>query len=259
MGALVIHIEEGGEYGFALPNDVGMFVIMGEGGHEDHDDHDDHDEDGHDDHSDDEDDHDGHDEDGHDDDDGGILADDEEEAFDYDPHSWLDPISFNEQLNLVLEKMIITFPDGTDVFTANAGNYSTSLTRLNTDFEAAFGDDGSCVTGGHDKTIVANHNAYSYISVRYDINILTIHGLDPEGEPSPGEVAEVIEQINEEGISTLFIEEYTDADAVQSIVEETGVSVKILYTMELAPSDPNDDYLSMMNKNLNNIVTGIGC
>ncbi|MAE98437.1 MAG: hypothetical protein CL965_05020, partial [Euryarchaeota archaeon] len=253
MGALVIHIEEEGDYGFALPNEVEMLVVMGEGGHDDHDHHDDHsdEEDDHDDHSDEEDDH----------DDGGeeIVADDDEEAFDYDPHSWLDPISFNEQLNLVLEKMITVFPDATDVFTANAETYSAILTELDSNFEAAFGEDGSCVTGGYDKTIVANHNAYSYISVRYDIDILTVHGLDPEGEPSPGEVAEVVEQINEKGITTLFVEEYTDSSAVQSIVEETGVSVKILYTMEMQPSDPTDDYLSMMNKNLNNMVAGIGC
>ena len=390
MGALVIHIEEEGDYGFALPNDIELFVIMGEGGHDDHDDHghgsgpfewagifsindDTHTwtmekvdgsyadpsmrvvliptdepteetmhslesgvealiegdactviEDGesmtpvdggscfewhvgsgdistftintagisglaaytahspyefeatqhylkdsagndvehiaeeggggHGDHGDHGDDHDDHDDDG-----GEIVADDDEEAFDYDPHSWLDPISFNEQLNLVLEKMITVFPDGTDVFTANAETYSASLTQLSNNFEAAFGVDGSCVTGGHDKTIVANHNAYSYLSVRYDIDILTIHGLDPEGEPSPGEVAEVVEQINEKGITTLYIEEYTDPTAVQSIVEETGVSVKILYTMEMQPSDSNDDYLSMMDKNLNNMVAGIGC
>ena len=104
-----------------------------------------------------------------------------------------------------------------------------------------------------------SHNAYSYISARYDIDILTVHGLDPEGEPSPGGVAEVVEQINEKGITTLFIEEYTDSSAVQSIVEETGVTVKILYTMEMRPSDSNDDYLSMMDKNLNNMVAGIGC
>ena len=184
-------------------NDVEHIAEEGGGGHGDHGDH-------------------GDDHDDHDDDGGEIVADDDEEAFDYDPHSWLDPISFNEQLNLVLEKMITVFPDGTDVFTANAETYSASLTQLSNNFEAAFGVDGSCVTGGHDKTIVANHNAYSYLSVRYDIDILTIHGLDPEGEPSPGEVAEVVEQINEKGITTLYIEEYTDPTAVQSILRCTG-------------------------------------
>ena len=153
----------------------------------------------------------------------------------------------------------MTFPDGTEAFAENTEAYSAQLTQLHDRFEVALGDQGTCVTGGFDKTIVANHNAYSYISVRYDIDILTVHGLDPEGEPSPAEVAEVVEHIKEEGITVLFVEEYTDQSAVQSIVEETGVEVQILYTMEMRPSDNTDDYLSMMNKNIVNIVTGIGC
>ena len=209
------------------------------------------DEDDHDDHSDDEDDHDDHGDE--------IEADEDEEAFDYDPHSWLDPLSFKEQANLVMMKLTLTFPDGADVFADNYEAYSSQLTQLDDSFEAAFGEQGTCVSGGHDKTIVANHNAYSYISVRYDIDIMTVHGLDPEGEPSPAEIAEVVEHIKDEGITVLFVEEYTDQTAVQSIVEETGVEIQILYTMEMRPSDSEDDYMSMMNKNLGNIVSGIGC
>ena len=241
-GAVVIHIEVEGDYGFALPNDVELYVLMAEGGHDDHDDHDDH--------SDEEDDHDDH---------GGEIGADDDEAFDYDPHSWLDPLAFKEQVNLVLEKLTMTFPDGTEVFAANAEGYSSQLTLLNDRFEQAFGEQGTCVTDGHDKTIVANHNAYSYMSVRYDIEIMTVHGLDPEGEPSPAQVAEVVEHIKEEGITVLFVEEFTDQSAVQSIVDETGVEIQILYTMEMSPSDSEDDYMSMMNKNLVNIVSGIGC
>ena len=49
-----------------------------------------------------------------------IEAGEGEEAFDYDPHSWLDPLSFNEQLNLVLESLTTSFPDGADAFAENA-------------------------------------------------------------------------------------------------------------------------------------------
>ena len=292
-GALVIHIEEEGDYGFALPSDIEMFILMGEGGHDDHDHHDDHDGDDHDDHDDDmvcydmsthtvdssitaeedcvaagliwtaansgpggDDDHDeGHEGDG----DGEIDAGEGEEAFEYDPHSWLDPLSFNEQLNLVKEKMTLTFPEGAEIFASNAAAYSVDLIQLHSNFQDAFGDQGSCEAAGLDATIVANHNAYSYISVRYGVDIMTVHGLDPEGEPSPAEVAEVVEHIKEEGITVLYVEEYTDQTAVQSIVEETGVQIKILYTMEMRPTDSDDDYISMMNKNVQNMVAGIGC
>ena len=144
-------------------------------------------------------------------------------------------------------------------FAENAAAYGVELTQLHVNFEEAFGDQGTCATSGANKTIVANHNAYSYISVRYGVDIMTVHGLDPEAEPSPAEVAEVVEHIKEEGITTLYVEEYTDQTAVQSIVEETGIDIRILYTMEMAPSDSNDDYLSMMNKNVQNMISGIGC
>jgi zinc transport system substrate-binding protein len=115
------------------------------------------------------------------------------------------------------------------------------------------------MTGGHEKKVSANHNAYSYLSVRYDIQFVTVHGLDPEGEPSPQDVAKVVEFIKEDGITVLFIEEFTDPTSVKSIVDETGVSVETLYTMELAPNDPNADYMSMMESNLANLISGMGC
>ena len=94
---------------------------------------------------------------------------------------------------------------------------------------------------------------------RYDIEFVTVHGLDPEGEPSPEDIVEVVEQIEEKGITILYIEEYTDEDSVQSIVEATGVSTKILYTMEIAPKGEDENYLSIMNKNFENLQAGMSC
>lgn len=204
-------------------------------------------------------DHGGHGDDHGDEGESEIEAGEDEEAFDYDPHSWLDPLSFNEQLNLVKEKLTMTFPEGAEIFATNAAAYSTELVQLHGEFVNAFGDQGTCAAAGLNPSIVANHNAYSYISERYGVDIMTVHGLDPEGEPSPAEVAEVVDHIKEEGIAVLFVEEYTDQTAVQSIVEETGVQIKILYTMEMRPSDSDDDYISMMNKNVQNMIAGIGC
>ena len=256
-GAVVIHIEAEGDYGFVLPNDIQMYIVMGDSGHDDHDGHDDHGDDDHDDHGDD--DHGDDDHDDHGDDADEIDVGDDEDGFTYDPHSWLSPIAFEAQVNVVLASLSSTFPDGSVSFTENAASYSVQLIDLHERFTAAFGVDGTCDMAGQDKTIVANHNAYSYMSVQYDIDIITLHGLDPEGEPSPADIAEVVESIEEKGITVLFVEEYTDQTAVNSIVEQTGVSLKILYTMEMAPSDSSDNYLSMMNKNLENIISGCGC
>ncbi len=39
-----------------------------------------------------------------------IVAGEGEQAFDFDPHSWLDPLSYKEQIGIVLDALIVAFP-----------------------------------------------------------------------------------------------------------------------------------------------------
>ncbi|MGB1431290.1 MAG: metal ABC transporter solute-binding protein, Zn/Mn family [Candidatus Poseidoniaceae archaeon] len=245
-GMITLHIEAGGDYGFALPHDVTMHVLKGEGheGHDDHgdDDHDEHGDDDHDEHGDD--DHDDHGDDDHDD------HGDEEARF--DPHSWLDPLAFRAQVKVVRDAMIEAFPEGEATFTANAEAYMGELVELDQGFAAL----SECTLD----EVAANHNAYTYMAERYGLEFVTVHGLDPEGEPSAADIEKVIDKIEDKGIEYFFIEEYTDEDAVASIVDETnGVTVLTLYTMEMAPKSIEDNYLTLMQKNLDNLKSGLGC
>ncbi len=209
VGYVVIHIEEEGDYGFALPTDVGFFVYMNDGhdhGHDDHDDHDDH----------------------------------SDEEIEFDPHSWLSPLAFKAQVDLVLEALNQQYPEHEDTFNENAEAFKSDLDDLHMKFNAISDE---C----EQRTVVANHNAYSYIGLLYDIRFVTVHGLDPEGEPSAADIAEVLEQIEEDGLTVLFVEEYTNSNAVAGIVEQTksgtmpdGIEIQVLYTMELPPMD-NDE------------------
>ena len=247
-GYVVVHIEEEGDYGFAMPNAVEFHVL--EGDHDDHDDHDGHDDEG-----------DGHDDEGDDHDDGEIVAHNDEE-FDYDPHSWLDPLAFIEQSGAVWQALTSAFPSGESEFTANAADFASQLEMLHTYFHTQIPEDDSC----KQTKVITNHNAYSYMAKRYGLEFISIHGIDPEGEPSAADIAEAVEEINEGGITVLFVEEFTSISAVDSIVEQTvsdtmpdGVSVEYLYTMELPPKDPSDDYISLMRKNVDSLKNGLGC
>lgn len=256
LGFLTIHIEAEGDYGFALPSNIEMFILSSGESHEGHD------------HGSHGDSHGGH-GDSHGDsnsgtDDGGtdqatseseIDAGEGEDDFEYDPHSWLDPLSFKAQVNTVLAALIETFPEGEETFTTNADSFKTSLDKLHLDILEGTGETAGCTTD----TVAANHNAYSYISVRYGIDFVTVHGLDPEGEPSAADILEVIERIEEDNIQVLYIEEYSSRSVVDAIVDQTDVTVEILYTMELPPSDSTDDYISLMYKNLENLKSGLGC
>ena len=227
-----------------LPADVTLHVLSGGEGHSDHGDHEDHGDHG--DHGDEDGDHDDHDD--HD--------DHAEEEIPFDPHSWLDPIAFKAQIDVVLSALVTAFPSAEETFTANANAYKLELDTIAMGFEDVFGESGTCTV---EKTVAANHNAYSYLAQRYDLEFVTVHGLDPEGEPSAEDIAEVVAKIQEEEITVFFVEEYTDISSVDSIVSQTGVTILYLYTMEMPPSTDGEDYLSLMQKNLDNLITGIGC
>jgi ABC-type Zn uptake system ZnuABC Zn-binding protein ZnuA len=238
-----------GDYGFAMPADVEFFIVMAEGGHDDHDDHS-----GHNDHGD---------EAGDDHGDEGNHTDEEEgDDLSFDPHSWLDPLAFKEQVKLVLATLVAEYPSMDSKFTDNAEEFMATLDSLDEKFASTFVTGTSCPSN----KVAANHNAYSYMAQRYGLEFVTVHGLDPEGEPTAADIVKVVDQINENGITVFFIEEYTSTDAVDSIVQQTisdtmptGVTVKYLYTMEMAPKDSTDNYASLMEKNFENIKDGLQC
>ena len=284
LGFIHVHIEREGDYGIALPAGVQLHVLS-EGGHEGHD-HEEHAHDEEGEHHDeeegehheeegehrDEEEGEHHDEeDDHRDEEEGEHHDEEDDHHDehgdgdelnFDPHSWLNPMAFSAQVDVVLDVLSTAFPDGAEAFEANANAYKAELLALDGEFEAAFGNNGTCSAN----TVAANHNAYAYLSRAYDLEFVTVHGIDPEGEPSAEDIAEVVERVIEDDITVLFVEEYTDQSAVASLVEQTvsddmpeGLTVLTLYTMELAPMDSEDDYISLMTKNLENLKTGLGC
>ena len=180
----------------------------------------------------------------------------------FDPHSWLDPVAFAAQIEVVYATLRIAFPDHADTFRANADAYKADLLDLDAGFSAALSETGTCST----TTVAANHNAYAYISQRYGVEFVTLHGIDPEGEPSPENVADVLESVEVDGIKAIFVEEYTENNALDSLIAQTvsddlpdGLAILTLYTMEIAPTDSDENYMTMMTKNLDNLKAGMGC
>ena len=183
----------------------------------------------------------------------------EEDLGRFDPHSWLDPLSYRAQAALVRDTLIQAFPEGEADFTANAEAYMAELLTLHEEFSSSL---ATCET----RDIAANHNAHAYLAERYDLQFVTVHGLDPEGEPSAAEIAEVVEKIEEEGITIFYVEEYTNEASVDSLVEQTksdtmpdGVTLMTLHTMEMPPKDANDGYADLMKENLDNLLGGMSC
>jgi zinc/manganese transport system substrate-binding protein len=101
------------------------------------------------------------------------------------------------------------------------------------------------------RKVVTSHDAFGYFGRAYGIEFLAPVGMSTEAEPSAGEVAALIRQIREEGITAVFVENITDPRLIEQITAETGAKIGgTLYSDALSGSEgPASTYLEMFRHN----------
>jgi zinc transport system substrate-binding protein len=177
----------------------------------------------------------------------GVAEPDEEGP---DPHVWLDPERYADLADAVAERMGELAPDEADAFTQRAEELRTELTALDEEYTTGLAD---C-----ERTqIVTSHNAYGYLASAYDLEQVSITGLTPEGEPSPGRLAEVARYAEAEGVTTIFFEELVSPAVAESLAAEVGAEAVELSPLEGEPED--GDYFTQMRANLEVLQTALGC
>ncbi|MEM7546481.1 MAG: zinc ABC transporter substrate-binding protein [Pseudomonadota bacterium] len=229
----------------------GIDAIAFEDGHDDHDGHDgdkhddhgeeDHAEDKHDDHGDE--DHAGHgDHHGHD---HGV----------FDPHAWLSVEKAVKYVDNITAALAAADPENASVFYINRAAYVAELEALDAEIRTLI--DG---LPADRRTIVTSHDAFGYFADSYGLRFEAPQGLSTESEPSAADVAEMITQIREEGISAVFVESITDNRLLEQIASETGAVIGgTLYSDALSAGDgPAGTYVDMMRHNARTLAAALG-
>ena len=80
-------------------------------------------------------------------------------------------------------------------------------------------------------------------------------GFSTESEPTASDVANLIDQINSQGVKALFVENISNPRLLQQIASETGISIGgNLYSDALGDtSGPAATYVQMMRHNIESI------
>lgn len=167
-----------------------------------------------------------------------------------DPHVWLDPAHMASIAEAVAQRLSEIQPKERDVFEENAKAVTTRLDDLDEEFESGLATCGS-------RDIVVSHAAFGYLADRYDLNEISISGIDPEAEPTPEQLADVTRFVRENGVSTIFFEELVSPDVAETIAAETGAQTAMLNPLESAPG--NGDYFDAMLENLQNLKEALDC
>ena len=175
----------------------------------------------------------------------------EEEGLSVDPHVWLDPIRYAEIVGSVVGALKQADSAEASTFDANAADFTEELTAIDGEYRSGL---ASCDR----RQIVTNHAAFGYLADAYDLEQIPISGLEPEAEPTPERLAELAQLVQRDGVTTIFTEELVPPDVAQTLADEVGVGIAVLYTLEGAP-EGGGDYGSVMRENLETLRSALGC
>src|SRR5262249_21198021 len=103
------------------------------------------------------------------------------------------------------------------------------------------------------KAFVSQHAAFGYLAQEYGLEQIPIAGLSPEQEPSPEEMANVVDFAKQHQVTTIFFETLVEPKVAQVVANEIGAKTDVLNPLEgLTEEELNNhwNYISVMRQNL---------
>lgn len=176
---------------------------------------------------------------------------DEEESHnhgDADPHVWLDPvraITIAENIKNALSELK---PEAASEFEENFLALKQELEAIDTEF-------AETIEKANKKEILVAHAAYGYWE-RYGVIQYSITGMSPTQEPTQKQLTEIIETAKEHNINYVIFEKNVASKVSTVVKDELGAEELYLSNLEsISEADVknNEDYISMMRKNLSTL------
>jgi zinc transport system substrate-binding protein len=167
-----------------------------------------------------------------------------EEGVSADPHVWLDPVLFAQ----IAEKIGATLHRPSHAFVGR-------LNALDRKFREGL---RTCAR----RELVTSHAAFGYLAARYGLRQIAITGLTPESEPSPRQLAGVVQLVRRSGATTIFFERLVSPRLADTVAREVGARTAVLDPIEgLTTSEQarGADYFSLMKRNLAALRKALAC
>lgn len=136
-----------------------------------------------------------------------------------DPHIWFDIEVMADVARATGEAFAAADPGNAAAYRSNAAELGDELTELRGDLDAMLG--GDC---RHDEAIVS-HQAYRYLLEPYGHSQHGVGGIDPEAGASSGELADLVGEIERDGIGHVLAEPVEGRRDAETVAAEAGVEL----------------------------------
>lgn len=172
------------------------------------------------------------------------------------PHLWTDPTYAIKYAALIRDEFTALDPDSASYF---AENYAAFEAKANELADAVRADQHTVPAGA--LKLVTYHDAYAYFAKSFGWQV--VGAVQPKNfsDPSPAEVAGLIEQVTSEGVPTIFGSEVFPSKVLEEIGEAAGVRYEdSLRDDDLpgAPGEAEHSWLGLMQYNYATMIRGLG-
>ncbi|MBI5817123.1 MAG: zinc ABC transporter substrate-binding protein [Candidatus Yonathbacteria bacterium] len=171
------------------------------------------------------------------------------------PHYWLDPMFAIKEVEIIRDILIEKNPQEARTYQENARVYIEKLKNLDQEYEVGL---RSCAI----RDIIVSHDAFAYLGSQYTIHTIPIAGISPESEPSAKKIGEIAMVAREKGIRFVFFETAASPKLAETIAREVGIETLVLNPIETLTENElktGEDYIAVMEKNLNNLRKALSC
>ncbi|HSI31467.1 MAG TPA: metal ABC transporter substrate-binding protein [Miltoncostaeaceae bacterium] len=161
------------------------------------------------------------------------------------PHLWTDPKYALSYAQTIRDDLSERDPGNADYYAANYEEFAAMVKEFDTAMRASF-----ATIPAADRKLLTYHDAYAYFAEDYAWTIIGAIQVENFEDPTPKEVAGLIDQVEEEGVPAIFGSEVFPSPVLEQIGREAGVKyVDVLRDDDLpgAPGDPEHSWVGLMH------------
>jgi ABC-type Zn uptake system ZnuABC Zn-binding protein ZnuA len=172
------------------------------------------------------------------------------------PHLWTDPTWAVKYAAVIRDALTEADPAGKSTYQDNYAKFETQATALSDALRA----DQASVPADR-RLLLTYHDAYAYFAKTYDWTV--IGAIQPENfeDPTPREVARLIDQIKAEKVPVIFGSEVFPSAVLEEVGRATGARYEDTLRDDDLPGKPGGaehSWMGLMRYDYVTMITGLG-
>ena len=166
------------------------------------------------------------------------------------PHFWLDPANAVRIAIQIQQKLAQMRPADATYFAQRLNDFKIRINDANKRWMAA-------LAPYRGAKIVTYHNSWPNFVRHFGLDVVGYVEPKPGVPPSPAHTFELIGLMKAQKVKAILMEPYFDAKTPQSIAERTDAKLVVLYPSVGGAKSGTDDYISLIDTDVNLIVKAL--